>query len=157
MARTKNPAPGPARSAADTAPDPAPAPVTPPAGDSPAAAVLAALTAEPGGATVAVIAGRAQITAAAARQALAAHEKAGTATRVKGGRPGIPDTWKPAGQAGPGPAPEPDGQPGAAGPEAARRDQAPPAQAPGTDHPEEPAAEGAGRPAETGQPASHPR
>jgi hypothetical protein len=32
----------------------------------------------------------------AARQALIAHEKAGTATRVKGSRPGIADTWKPA-------------------------------------------------------------
>ena len=43
MARTKNPAPHAARSAADTATDPAPAPVAPAAGDSPAAAVLAAL------------------------------------------------------------------------------------------------------------------
>ncbi len=32
MARTKNPAPRAARSAAGTAPDPAPAPVPPPAG-----------------------------------------------------------------------------------------------------------------------------
>ena len=95
MARTKNPAPDAARSAADTATDPAPAPVTPAAGDSPAAAVLAALSAEPGGATVAVIAGHAGISVAAARQALIAHEKAGTATRVKGSRPGIADTWSP--------------------------------------------------------------
>jgi hypothetical protein len=35
--------------------------------------------------TVAVIAGHAQISVAAARQALIAHEKAGTAVRVKGG------------------------------------------------------------------------
>lgn len=107
MARTSNPAPTIARSAAGTATDPAPAPVPPPAADSPAAAVLAALTAEPGGATVAVIAGHAGISVAAARQALAAHEKAGTATRVKGSRPGIADTWKPAaGQAAPSPDPD---------------------------------------------------
>ena len=98
MARTKNPAPAlpAARSAADAATTPAPAPVAPAAGDSPAAAVLAALSAEPGGATVAVIAGHAGISTAAARQALLAHEKNGTATRVKGGRPGIADTWTPA-------------------------------------------------------------
>jgi hypothetical protein len=95
MARTSTPAPHAARSAADTATDPAPAPVAPAAGDSPAAAVLAALSAEPAGATVAVIAGYAGISVAAARQALLAHEKAGTATRVKGSRPGIPDTWTP--------------------------------------------------------------
>jgi hypothetical protein len=57
---------------------------------------LAALSAESGGATVAVIAGHAGISAAAARQALLAQEKAGAATRVKGSRPGLPDTWKPA-------------------------------------------------------------
>ena len=97
MARTKNPAPAPhaARSAADTATTPAPAPVAP-AGDSPAAAVLAALSAEPAGAAVAVIAARAGISVPAARQALLAHEKNGTATRVKGSRPGIADTWQPA-------------------------------------------------------------
>ena len=104
MARTKNPAPASAaraaRSAADTATTPVPAPVAPAAGDSPAVAVLAALSAElaePAGATVAVIAGRAGISTAAARQALLAHEKAGTAARVKGSRPGIADTWTPAG------------------------------------------------------------
>jgi hypothetical protein len=32
----------------------------------------------------------------AARQALLAHEKNGTAARIKGGRPGIADTWTPA-------------------------------------------------------------
>jgi len=93
MARTKNPAPHAARSAADTATDPAPAPVAPAADHSPAAAVLAALSAGPAGATVAVIAARAGISTAAARQALLAHEKAGTVTRIKGSRSGIPDTW----------------------------------------------------------------
>ena len=39
---------------------------------------------------------RASISTATARQALIAHEKAGTATRVKGSRPGIADTWTPA-------------------------------------------------------------
>ena len=81
MARTKNPAPHAARSAADTATDPDPAPVAPAAADSPAAAVLAALSADPAGAAVAVIAARAGISTAAARQALLAHERAGTATR----------------------------------------------------------------------------
>lgn len=47
-----------------------------------------------------MIAGHAEISVAAARQALIAHEKAGTAMRVKGGRPGIPDTWKSAAVAG---------------------------------------------------------
>ena len=73
---------------------------------------MAALSAEPGGATVAVIAGHAGISTAAARQALLAQEKAGTATRVKGSRPGLADTWKPAALAAP-------------------RDEAPPADAPG--------------------------
>jgi hypothetical protein len=93
MARTTTPAPHAARSAADTATTPSPAPVTPAAGDSPA---VAALSAEPAGATVAVIAGHAGISTAAARQPLIAHEKNGTATRIKGSRPGIADTWKPA-------------------------------------------------------------
>jgi hypothetical protein len=43
-----------------------------------------------------VIAARAGISTAAARQALIAHEKNGTATRIKGSRPGIADTWTPA-------------------------------------------------------------
>jgi hypothetical protein len=101
MARIPAPAPHAARSAADTATTPAPAPVAPAVADSPAAAVLAALSAEPAGAAVAVIAARAGISAAAARQALLAHEKSGTATRVKGGRPGIADTWKPSAPAAP--------------------------------------------------------
>ena len=96
MARSKNPAPHAARSAAGTATDPAPAPVAPAAGGSPAAAVLAALSANPAGAAVAVIAAHAGISVAGARQALIAHEKAGAAARIKGGRPGIPDTWTPA-------------------------------------------------------------
>jgi hypothetical protein len=138
MARTKNPAPHAARSAADTATDPAPAPVAPAAGDSPAAAVLAALSAEPAGATVAVIAARAGISVAAARQALLAHEKVGTATRAKDSKPGIADTWTPA------------------APTAAPGGEAPPADAPGTDSTTEaapPAPEPAGRAADAGQPA----
>jgi hypothetical protein len=149
MVRTSTPAPQAARSAADTAPHAAPAPVAPPAGDSPAAAVLSALTANPGGATVTAIAGHAGISAAATRQALAAHEKAGTATRVRGGRPGIPDTWKPA---GPGPAPEP----GAAGttPAAAPHHETPHDEAPAADGAGEPRAEGADGTADAGQPAA---
>jgi hypothetical protein len=135
MARTKTTAPAPhvARSAADTATDPAPAPVAPAAADSPAAAVLAALSADPAGAAVAVIAARAGLSVPAARQALLACEKNGTATRVKGSRPGIADTWQPAS------APE------------APADEAPPAETPGGEEPavEEPAAE----PADAGQPA----
>jgi DprA winged helix domain len=127
MARTKNPAPHAARSAADAATTPAPAPVAPAAGDSPAAAVLAALSAEPAGAAVAVIAARAGISIAAARQALLAHEKAGTATRVKGSKPGIADTWTPA------------------APTAAPGGEAPPAEA-----------SGAGSAAEAGQPPAEP-
>ena len=135
MARTKTTAPAPhvARSAADTATVPAPAPVAPAAADSPAAAVLAALSADPAGAAVAVIAARAGLSVPAARQALLACEKNGTATRVKGSRPGIADTWQPAS------APE------------APADEAPPAETPGGEEPavEEPAAE----PADAGQPA----
>jgi hypothetical protein len=129
MARTSTPAPAAphaARSAADAATTPDPAPVAPAPGGSPAAAVLAALSADPAGATVAVIAARAGISTAAARQALIAHEKNGTATRIKGSRPGIADTWTPA------PAPE------------APRDEAPPAE---TD---------AGSTADAGQPGDEP-
>ena len=141
MARTKNPAPHAARSAADAATDPAPAPVAPAAGDSPAAAVLAALSAEPAGAAVAVIAARAGISTAAARQALLAHEKAGTATRVKGSKPGIADTWTPA------------------APTAAPGGEAPPADAPGTGSTTgagQPPAGPAGSTADAGQPAPAP-
>jgi len=143
MARTPATATAPhaARSAADTATTPAPAPVAPAAGDSPAAAVLAALSAEPAGTAVAVIAARAGISTAAARQALLAHEKNGTATRVKGSRPGIADTWQPA-----------------AAPEAPR-DEAPPAEAPGTGSTADagqPAAEPASTTPDAGQPAPAP-
>jgi hypothetical protein len=101
MARTPAPAPHAARSAAGTATAPDPAPVAPVAGDSPAAAVLAALSAGPAGAAVTVIAARAGLSVPAARQALLACEKNGTATRVKGSRPGIADTWTPAAPAAP--------------------------------------------------------
>jgi len=91
MARTKT-SPDTAHSAAHAAPDPAPAPGTAPAAGSPAAAVHAALAASPGSA-VAVIADAAGTGKPAARAALLAMEKDGTATRVKGTKPGIPDTW----------------------------------------------------------------
>ena len=113
-------APGAAPSAAHAAPDPAPAPGTGPAPGSPAAAIHAALTASPG-ATTAAIADAAGTGKAAARDALLAMEQAGTATRVKAAKPGIPDTWTLAGaaqDAGPAAGPEdeqdaqPDGGPG---------------------------------------------
>ena len=97
MARTKN-APDTAPSAAHAATDPALVPATAPAADSPAAAVHAALAANPGSA-VAVIADAAGTGKPAARAALLEMEKAGTATRVKGAKPGIPDTWTLAGPA----------------------------------------------------------
>jgi len=126
MARRKTPAtarPPAARSAAHGAPAPAPVPGTGPAPDSPAAAVHAALTARPGGATTtAIIADAAGIGRPAARDALTAMETAGTVTRAKGGKPGVPDTWtlvaaEGAGHepgAGPGPedAPAVSSQPG---------------------------------------------
>ena len=122
MARTKTrPA---APSAAHAAPDPAPAPDADAAPDSPAAAVCAALAANPA-ATVAAIAAAAATGKPAARDALLAMEKAGTAARVKGGKPGIPDTWTLTGPApdGAGPAADPhseqpglpDGSPGDSG------------------------------------------
>jgi hypothetical protein len=116
MAHTKN-RPAAARSAADAATDPAPAPVTGPAADSPAGAVHAALAASPG-ATTAVIADAAGIGRKTARDALLDLQKAGAVTRVKGGKPGIPDTWTLAatgqadGEPGPDPRDEPDSQPG---------------------------------------------
>jgi hypothetical protein len=96
MARRKNPAtarPAAARSAAHVAPPPDPAPGTGPAPDSPAGAAYAALAAHPGGATTAVIADAIGTGRAAARDALTELETAGTVTRTKGGKPGIPDTW----------------------------------------------------------------
>jgi hypothetical protein len=103
-----------APSAAHAAPDPAPAPDADAAPDSPAAAVYAALAANPA-ATVAAIAAAAATGKPAARDALRAMEKAGTAARVKGGKPGIPDTWTLTGPApdGAGPAADPHSeQPG---------------------------------------------
>jgi hypothetical protein len=76
--------------AAHAAPDPPAAPGTAPAADSPATAVHAALAANPGSA-VAAIADAAGTGKPAARAALLAMEKTGTATRVKGTKPGIPD------------------------------------------------------------------
>jgi hypothetical protein len=92
MARRKNPAatrPAAARSAVRSAP----LPCTGPNHDSPAAAIYAALTARPGGATTAIIADAAGMGRSAARDALAAMETAGAVTRTKGGKPGVPDIW----------------------------------------------------------------
>jgi hypothetical protein len=114
MARTKN-APDTAPSAAHAATDPVPAPATATAADSPAAAVSAALAANPGSA-VATVADAAGTGKPAARAALLEMEKAGTATRTKGDRPGIPDTWTLAG-------PAPDAAGPAAGPEAEQAGQ----------------------------------
>jgi len=108
MARTKN-APGTAPSGAHAATDPAPAPGAAPAADSPAAAVHAALAANPGS-TVTVIADAAGTGKPAARNALLAMEADGAATRVKGTKPGTPDTWTLAEPAPDGTAPE-AGQP----------------------------------------------
>ena len=112
MARTK-PRPAAAPSAAHAAPDPAPAPGAAAAPGSPAAAVHAALAASPG-ATTAVIADAAGTGKPAARDALLAMEKAGTATRARGGKPGIPDTWTLADAApdGAGPAADPEDEQG---------------------------------------------
>jgi len=109
MAHTKT-APATAPSGAPAATDPAPAPGAAPAADSPAAAVQAALAANPGS-TVTVIADTAGTGKPAARTALLEMEKDGTATRVKGTKPGIPDTWTLA-------EPAPDGTGPEAGPEA---------------------------------------
>jgi hypothetical protein len=96
MARTKN-TPGSARSAARSAapaaPAPAPAPDAAPPPGSPAGAACAALAASPGGATTVGVADILGIGRAAARDTLIALETAGTVTRAKGGKPGIPDTW----------------------------------------------------------------
>ena len=116
MARTKT-SPGTALSAAHAATETAPAPGTAPAADSPAAAVHAALAANPGG-TVAVIADAAGTGKPAARAALLAMEADGTATRGKGTKPGIPDTWTLAALAPDGTGPEAAseaGQPGQPG------------------------------------------
>ena len=138
MARTKN-APGTTHSAAHAATDPAPAPVTAPAAGSPAAAVHAALAASPGSA-VADIADAAGTGKPAARAALLEMEKAGTATRVKGAKPGIPDTWTLAG-------PAPDAAGPAADPEAGQAGQ------PGDDPADSPDGAGQDRTAEADDPA----
>lgn len=88
MARTNNPAPATARSAADIASNPVTTARSRPAGDGPTATILATLSAESGGATVVVIAEHAGISAAAARRPLLAQEKVGAATRVKTAAPG---------------------------------------------------------------------
>jgi hypothetical protein len=151
MARTKT-TPDAAPSAAHAAADPAPAPGAAPAADSPAAAVYAALEANPGS-TVAVIADAAGTGKPAARAALLEMEKAGTAARVKGDRPGIPDTWTLAGPApdGTGPAVDPEagqaGQPGddlAGSPDLAAEDEA----ADGTGHDGTAEADGPAAPAQ---------
>ena len=125
MAHTKNRPPA-APGAAHAAPEPAPPPAAAPAPDSPAAAVCAALSAHPG-ATIAVIAGAAGTGKPATRDALLAMEAAGAATRVKGGKPGIPDTWTLTEPTPPGAHPaaedEQDGQPGAS-PDGAGEDKA---------------------------------
>lgn len=85
------PAPNAARSAADAATTPGPRARCPGGGPQPGSG-------RPGravgrarrGAAVAVIAARAGISAAAARQALLAHEKAGTATRSRAAAPTSP-------------------------------------------------------------------
>jgi hypothetical protein len=96
MPRTKNTTRAPratAPSAAHAAPAPGLAPGTGPAPDDPAAAVHAALTANPGATTTTVIAAAAGIGRPAARDVLTAMEAAGTVARTKGAKPGIPDTW----------------------------------------------------------------
>ncbi len=113
MARTKT-SPDTAPSAPQAATDPAPALGTAPAPGSPAAAVSAALAASPGSA-VAAIADAAGTGKPATRAALLEMEKAGTATRIKGARPGIGDTWTLAGPAPDAAGPEADPEAGQAG------------------------------------------
>jgi hypothetical protein len=150
MARIKT-RPDAAPSAAHAAPDPAPAPDAATAGDSPAAAVCAALAANPA-ATVAAIAAAAATGKPATRDTLLAMEKDGTATRVKGGKPGIPDTWTLTGPApdSTGPAApdreqpgQPDGSPGDAS-ENETADGTGPGRAAGTDDPAPQDSENAG-------------
>jgi hypothetical protein len=109
MARTKT-TPDTVPSAAHAATDPAPVPATAPAAGSLAAAVHAALAASPGSA-VAVIADALGTGRAVVRDSLLAMEMAGTATRVKGAKPGIPDTWTLADPAAAPPAGQPAGDP----------------------------------------------
>jgi hypothetical protein len=113
MARTTH-RPGTAPSAGHAATDRDPAPVTAPAAGSPAPAVHASLAANPGG-TVTAIAGAAGTGKPAARDALLAMEKNGTAIRARGGKPGVPDTWTLAGPVPDRPGPAEAGQDGPAG------------------------------------------
>ena len=147
MTRTKT-TPDTAASAPHAATDPAPAPSAAPAAGSPAAAVHAALAANPGSA-VAAIADAAGAGKPATRAALLEMEKAGTATRVKGAKPGIPDTWTLAD-------PAPDAGP-AADPEAGQADQPGEDASGGPDHAaEDETAGGTGQDgtAEAGDPAA---
>jgi len=146
MART-NTSPDTAASAAQPAPDPAPAPGTAPSADSPAAAIHAALAADPGSA-IAAIADAAGTGKPAARAALLAMEQDGTATRVKGTKPGIPDTWTLA-----EPAPAATGP--AAGPQAGQPGEDPAGSPDGAVEDDETAGgPGQDRAAETGDPAA---
>jgi hypothetical protein len=154
MARKKNNTAGrnAAHSAAHTAPAPAPVPDARPAPSNPAAAVQAALAASPDGATAVGIATAAGLRRAAAGKALAELEIAGAAERTKGGRPGIPDTWRLAAAAPAGLSPDTAGAagdpaiPGPAGQDEAAAQPATAGSEPG----------GQGQPPVTGQPASSP-
>jgi hypothetical protein len=94
MARTKNPAPHPARSAADTATDPAPRPCLPRRrATAPQRPSWRPCRPNPPGRPSRSSPGTPESAwPLDTRQALLAHEKNGTATRIKGSRPGIPDT-----------------------------------------------------------------
>ncbi len=133
----------------DTAPSAAhaaPVPGTAPAADSPAATIHAALAANPGSA-VAAIADVAGTGKPAARAALLAMEKAGAATRDKGTKPGIPDTWTLA-----EPAPAATGP--AAGPQAGQPGEDPAGSPDDAVEDETAGGTGQGRTAETGDPAA---
>jgi hypothetical protein len=69
--------------------------LAPAVGDSPTVAALSALSAEPGGATVAVIAARTGISMPAVRQALLAHEKNGTPPASRAAGPASPTPGRP--------------------------------------------------------------
>jgi hypothetical protein len=97
-----------------------------------------------------VIARHAGVSVAAARQALLAHEKNGTAIRVKGGRPGIPDTWRPA--VGPADSGLPAEAPGAEG----TAGDAQPADEDGAAHAGQPALASAGGTAEGAEAGTAP-
>jgi hypothetical protein len=150
MARRKNntAARNAARSAAHPAPPPPPVPDAGPAPSGPAAAVQAALAASPDGATAAGIATSAGLSRAAAGKALAELEIAGAAERTKGGRPGIPDTWRPAAVPA-GLSPGSAGAPAIPGP--AGQDEAAAQPATGGSEPG-----GQGQPPVTGPPGSSP-